>query len=212
MYTRSKWIVPLALVASGFLTGCQPHKAAFSGFLNDYSKLQPSAIVEDAMYYANPSRSLKDYDKFLIDPVIVHFAPNAKGTAFDPTKLAILTDFAHDEMVKVLSKHYEVVDAPGPGVLRIRSALTDIKKTTPVMNIHPATKLSGIGLGGASMEAEALDSRSGVRIIAVVDTRQGNRLSIAAGLSELGHARQIIKHWIDRFVKRVDEAHGFAAK
>ncbi|MCH7925883.1 MAG: DUF3313 domain-containing protein [Planctomycetes bacterium] len=212
MYARSKWVVPLSLVACGFLSGCQPHKAAFSGFLNDYSKLQPNPVVEGAMYYASPSPSLKDYSKFQIDPVIVHFAPNAKGTAFDPTKLAKLTDFAHDEMVKALSKRYQVVDGPGPGVLRIRAALTDIKKTTPAMNIHPATKLSGIGLGGASMEAEALDSQSGVRVIAVVDTRMGNRLSIGAGLSELGHAKQVIKHWIDRFVKRVDEAHGFAAK
>ena len=211
-FVRPVGLATLAVAACGVLAGCQPHKAAFSGFLNDYSKLQPSPIVEDALYYANPTRSLKDYHKFLIDPVIVHFAPNAKGTAVDPTKLAILTDFAHDEMVKALSERYYVVTAPGPGVLRIRAALTDIEKTTPVMNIHPATKLSGVGLGGASMEAEALDSQSGVRVIAVVDTRQGNRLSIGAGLSELGHAKQVIKHWIDRFVKRVDEAHGFAAK
>ena len=212
MYARSKWIVALSVVACGFLIGCQPHKAAFSGFLNDYSKLQPSPIVEDALYFANPARSLKDYNKFLIDPVIVHFAPNAKGTAFDPAKLTKLTDFTREEMMKALSERYQVVDAPGPGVLRIRAALTDIKKTIPAMNIHPATKLSGIGLGGASMEAEALDSQSGVRVIAVVDTRQGNRLSIGAGLSELGHAKQVIKHWIDRFVKRLDEAHGFVAK
>ncbi len=80
------------------------------------------------------------------------------------------------------------------------------------MNIHPATKLSGIGLGGASMEAEALDSQTGERVFAVVDTREGNRLSIGAGLSELGHAQQVIKHWIERFVNRVDRAHGYSGK
>ncbi|UCE61917.1 MAG: DUF3313 domain-containing protein, partial [Phycisphaerales bacterium] len=89
---------------------------------------------------------------------------------------------------------YSVVDAPGPGVLRIRAALTDIKKTKPAMNIHPATKLSGIGLGGASMEAEGLDAQTGERVLAVVDTRAGNRLSIGAGLDSLGHAKQMIRH------------------
>ncbi len=78
------------------------------------------------------------------------------------------------------------------------------------MNIHPATKLSGVGLGGASMEAEAIDSVSGRRVFAVVDTRQGSRFALTAGLSELGHAKQVITHWVERFVKRVDEAHGYA--
>jgi len=80
------------------------------------------------------------------------------------------------------------------------------------MNIHPATKLSGLGLGGASMEAEALDSQTGERVFAVVDTRQGKRMSIGAGLSEFGHAKQVIEHWVERFVSRVDKAHGYNGK
>ena len=164
-------LTALAVMTCGLLAGCQSKNAAFSGFLDDYSKLKPSPIVEGAQYYQDSSKSLADYDKFIIDPIIVHFAPNAKGTAFDPAKLKKLTDFAHEEMVKALSRNYKAVNTPGPGVLRIRAALTDIKKTIPALNIHPATKLSGIGLGGASMEAEALDSQTGARVIAVVDTR-----------------------------------------
>ena len=211
-FVRPAWLTALAVTACGLLAGCQSQEAAFSGFLDDYSMLKPSPIVEDALYYQDPNMSLADYDKFIIDPIIVHFAPNAKGTAVDPAKLKKLTDFAHDEMVKALSQHYKAVDTPGPGVLRIRGALTDIKKTIPALNIHPATKLSGVGLGGASMEAEALDSQTGARVIAIVDTREGSRLGIGAGLSETGHAKQVIKHWIDRFVKRLDEAHGVEGK
>ena len=205
-------MVVLAAMSSGLLTGCQAQKAAYSGFLGDYSKLRPSPEVEDALYYQSPGKSLRDYDKFIIDPVLVHFAPNAKGTALDPTKLKKVTDYVYDEAVKALSVRYTVVTAPGPGVLRIRAALTDIKKTTPAMNIHPATKLSGLGLGGASMEAEALDSQTGVRVFAVVDTRQGDRLSIGPGLDPLGHAKQVVRHWVERFVTRVDTAHGYSGK
>lgn len=205
-------MVIVAVVSSSLLAGCQAQKAAHSGFLGDYSQLRPSPEVEDASYYQDPSKSLKDYDKFMIDPILVHFAPNAKGTALDPAKLKKLTDYAYDEATKALSQRYAVVNAPGPGVLRLRAALTDIKRTVPAMNIHPATKLSGIGLGGASMEVEALDSQTGERVFAVVDTRQGNRLSIGAGLTELGHAKQVIKHWIERFVNRIDKAHGYGGK
>lgn len=205
-------VIALAVMSSGLITGCQAHKAEYSGFLGDYSKLRPSPEVEDALYYQDPGKSLKDYDKFIIDPVLLHFAPNAKGTALDPAKLKEMTDFVRDEAVMALSKRYEVVDAPGPGVLRLRAAVTDIKKSIPAMNIHPATKLSGVGLGGASMEVEAIDSQSGLRVFAVVDTRQGNQLALTAGLSELGHAKQVIKHWIERFVARVDKAHGYSGR
>ncbi len=97
---------------------------------------------------------------------------------------------------------------PGPGVLRLRAAITDIEKTTPIMNIHPAMKISGIGLGGASMEAEAVDSQTRERVIAVVDSREGSRASIGAGLQTFGHAKQVMDFWVERFRKNLDKAHG----
>ncbi len=90
----------------------------------------------------------------------------------------------------------------------VRIAITDIEETTPMMNIHPATKLSGLGLGGASMEAEAIDTASDERIAAIVDSQQGSRLSMTAGLSKFGHAKQVIDMWVERFLKRIDVAHG----
>ena len=59
------------------------------------------------------------------------------------------------------------------------------------------------------MEAEALDALTGERILAVVDSRQGDRVA-RAGITELGHAKQVITHWINRFVTRMDDAHGFS--
>lgn len=210
MCSCARVILLLAVLAAVSSTGCQAPKALHSGFLGDYTRLQPNPDIEDAEFFQNPNKNLKDYDKFMIDPVIVHFAPNAEGVAMDPAKVAELTDYARSQAVAALSKRYQVVSDAGPGVLRIRAALTDIQKTTPALNIHPGTKLSGMGLGGASMEAEALDAQTGERVFAVVDSRQGDRMSIGAGLTELGHAKQVIDHWIDRFVKRVDEAHGYS--
>ena len=54
----------------------------------------------------------------------------------------------------------------------------------------------------------AMLGRSGERVFAVVDMRQGDRLSIAPGLDTYGRAKQVIKHWVKRFVGRVDAAHG----
>ncbi len=183
----------------------------YSGFLGDYSKLKRSRQLKGAMSYENPSKKLGHYDEFIIDPVVVHFAPNAKGIGVDPIKVQQVADYFHRELWLALSMRYEVVNTPGPGVLRLRTAITDIKTTVPLMNIHPATKLLGLGLGGASMEWEAVDSQTGERVLAVVDVRRGafNPLPSGAGFDKVGHAKEVMRYWVKRFVGRVDKAHGY---
>ena len=208
-------LVIVVLVGFGSLGEVRAQSKRYSGFLGDYSKLKKSRKLEGAMSYENPSKSLKEYDKFIIDRVVVHFAPNAEGIGVDPLRVKQVADYLHREMWQALSIRYQVVDTPGPGVLRIRAAITDIKTTVPIMNIHPGTKLlgqlTGLGLGGASMEWEAVDSQTGERVLAVVDSRKGgfNPFPSGAGFDEVGHAEEVMRHWAKRFVGRVDKAHGY---
>ena len=74
---RSLTPVHLSFILCGvFLAGCQSSKTAHSGFLGDYSGFRASSEYKGAMEYKHPSLTLADYDKFMIDPIIVHFAPN----------------------------------------------------------------------------------------------------------------------------------------
>jgi len=216
------WIATFALIACGSLGEVQAQStrtriSRYSGFLGDYSKLKRSRQLKGAMSYENPSKKLGHYDKFMIDQVVVHFAPNAKGIGVDPIKVQQVADYFHRELWLALSMRmrYQVVNTPGPGVLRLRMAITDIKTTVPIMNIHPGTKLLGqvlgFGLGGASMEGEAVDSQTGERVLAVVDMRRGafNPFPSAAGFDEVGHAEEVVRYWVKRFVGRVDKVHGF---
>lgn len=180
-------------------------KSSFSGFLGDYSQLKPDPEFDGALRWANPNVTLADYSTFIVDPVVVQFAPNDEGTALSPDELKELTDHFRTEAIAALSEKYTVVDEPGPGVLRIRAAITSVETTVPIMNIHPAMKLSGLGLGGASMEAEAIDSVSGERIVAIVDSQQGNRMSITEGLQTLGHAKQVMSYWVERAVENLQK-------
>ena len=202
------------LFAAFFLSGiagCQT-TAKNSGFLSDYSQLKPSKIVKGAMDYRNPRRSLAKYNKFILEPYRVYFAANADGIGIDPAELKNLVDYFRNESVKALSKRYRVVNRPGPGVARIRVAITSITKTKPVMNNLPQGKLLGVGLGGASMEAEILDSRTGERLGAIVESKQGAHFSFGDAVSRYGHAKQVMRLWVERFVRRLDRAHGFKTK
>lgn len=87
-------------------------------------------------------------------------------------------------------------------------AVTDIESSTPALNVLPQTRLSGTGLGGASMEAELLDSQTGEQIGALVEGQKGSRVSLA-GLEKWGDAKSVMDDWAERFRKRLDEAHGY---
>ena len=204
--------IVISMVLFTALAGCAEKNVVYSGFLRDYSQLKPDPEVGGALRYLNPRKSLKEYNRFQIDPIAVQFSRGATGAAIDPAKLNNLTVYFRNELVKALTKNYRVVNRPGPRVLRIRAAITDVDESEPLLNIHPAMKLSGMGLGGASMEAEAVDSVTGERIGAIKETRSGNRMSITAGLSRLGHAKQVIRYWVSRFMKNLDKAHGVDGK
>jgi len=204
MSTVSGWMTMCSLMLMASLVGCSgAPKASKSGFLKDYSQLRPSEKFDGAYFWESPK--LKDYNTFMVSPVVVHFAPSAQGVGIDPGKLKQLTDRATQDLMKVIAKRHRLVHNPGPGVARVRAAITDIKTTTAVANIHPATKMSGVGLGGAAFEAEAVDSVTGERLAAIYDSKAGSRFGVTAGLQELGHAQQVIDRAVEQFGQYLDE-------
>lgn len=205
-FIKSLCLVISLLAAT--LAGCGASQRAHSGFLGDYSQLQASPMIDGAKVYRNPAFDLAKYDKFIIEPIGVHFAPDATGAAVDPKVLHEMTQYFRSKLIENLSKNYKVVEQAGPGTMRLRIAVTDLQKANPVLNVHPATKLSGVGLGSASIEAEGVDTEKSTRLFAFVHTRTGDRLSVVEGLQDWGHAKQAMDFWAERLVQRVDEAHG----
>ena len=66
----------IVVASAVLLTACaEPVKN--SGFLSNYSQLAPDPKIEGALSYR--AANLYSYRKFLIDPVVVHFAPKATG-------------------------------------------------------------------------------------------------------------------------------------
>ena len=188
----------LALCLS-ICAGCQSTPKPV-GFLSDYSRLTAEG---SNLRYVNEER-LADYSKFLVDPVKIHFHEGAKGRDTDSATLRRLKTALHAAIVESLSSPYSVVSQPGPGVARLRVAITDIKKDTAALNILPTTRVTGVGLGGASMEGELVDSQSGDQIAAVIQSQQGDVLSLD-GYKKWSSAEAVLKAWAKQFRKRLDD-------
>lgn len=204
-------IIILAAAVTGLigLAGCASEPTARVGFLSDYSKLGPSPFPDarGAQSYFNPDKPLGQYSAFIVEPVQVILSPQAEQRDLEPAKLNELAAYFRNQVIAELeASQYAVVGAPGAGTIRVRAALTDVEPANPLLNIHPAMIVSGVGLGGASMEAELLDSQTGEVVAAVVDTQKGSRGF--DGLTKYGNAEDVIDRWAKRLVIRMDEASG----
>jgi hypothetical protein len=192
--------------------GCSAQKPQVTGFLSDYSKLK--AESKTSYRYMSPGNPLGKYSKFIIDPVAIHFYTGSKGEEegykgnFTQRDLYDIKNYMHDALVKAIEDRYEVVDTPGSGVARMKVAITDLKKSGIVQNALPISKLVGTGLGGASLEAELIDSQNHQQLGAIVESQLGERLSLD-GYSSWGDAKGIMDRWAKRFRDRLDEAHGY---
>ncbi len=193
------------------ILGCAT-PAAQTGFLKDYSKLQPHPDIEGRHVYLNPNMNVGDYSKFIVDPVVLSLSKTGKERGVDQEDLNEQVTFFHQQIVRNLEQGYRVVSSPGKGVARVRVAITDVEKTNPFLNIHPGTKLTGAGLGSAGMEAEIVDSVTGQTIAAAIDNQKGSRLSLTAGLKWFGHAQAVMENWAEDLKKFIDKGHGKTSK
>ena len=194
----------LMILAVGMMLiqcGCGSEGAARTGFLSDYSRLQTESST--SLRYVN-TRALAKYSSFIVDPVRVHFHSGSKSKGkLTQQQISDLTSYMHANIISaVLDSGNNVVYKPAPGVARVRVALTDIEKTKAV-NLMPQASLLGVGLGGASMEGEVIDSMTGEQIGAVVESQKGSRIPFS-NLGEWTTAKKIMDDWGKRFRERLE--------
>lgn len=177
-----------------------------SGFLSDYSKLEMKE--QGHINYIGPR--VTEFDKFIIDPVAILFERDPVDPVFTDEELDELKAYLVKRLTRQLTKGddgYAVVTEPGPGVARVRLGLTEVDETIGVLNVTIYTKVTGLGLGGASAEGELVDSMTGEQIAAMVRWGSGSRVA-RAGLTPMGDAKLAIDKWTRDMRRQLDELHG----
>ena len=87
-----------------------------------------------------------------------------------------------------------VTEDPGVNVARLRTALTDVAASTWWQKLHPVSRVTGAGTGGAAMEAEVRDSITGEQLAAVVQSATGDQFDLGA-FSTLDDVKSAIDKW-----------------
>jgi hypothetical protein len=203
---KTKLLMVVIVGLAVMLGGCAK-KVQQTGFLSTYKNLEP--ISDNTMRYIGPN--VGEYSKFIIDPITVKLYDEKTAKKVEPNDVKHLEEFLYSEIIKDKPDRYEIVSEPGPGVAKLRIALTNLEKSNPALNVLPQTKLTGAGLGQASVEMEAVDSQTDVQLAAAIISETGSRFSFS-GLSKWGDVEAVMKDWAKRIWLRVDEAHGIQPK
>lgn len=164
-------------------------EAARSGFLTDYSKLEPNAKYPGSSDWIDPAADLGKYKAIVIDSVTIRLSSGLiKGGARpDPEFLNEVLDYLHQALVREFSKRMTVVKQPAENAIHYRAAITGITTEGGVgssaMNVLPAAFLVRTVSGRNAirahlfMEAAYSDTLTGAPVGAVMQSAAGGAVS-----------------------------------
>ena len=160
-----------------------------SGFMTDYTSLKK---VEDGSadyrYVADGAlERLAKYNAVMIDEPEIFIAADSPYRGVKPKHLDALGEAIRAGMISALGEDFYVVDRPGPNVLYMTPALSNVrltKKKKSILGYTPIGLVSGAAIGAATtdiakkanlqdvvLEMEIFDSETGDRLVAIIDHR-----------------------------------------
>jgi hypothetical protein len=195
--------------------------ADFSGVLADYSKLKPVDGVDGSLRYVDTSMNLRPYKKVIIDPVLVFMTHNPEYHGLQPDALKRMGDAMQTAFLSALVDGYQIVNAPGPDVMRLRLAITGVQAARPplgasdfipikaVFNVARSAAGEAPQVAEISAEMEMLDPNGRV-IGAAVASRKGDK-ALAQGASITWQDLQASANfWAKNLRNYLDYARGYA--
>jgi hypothetical protein len=158
-------------------------------FLSTYDGLKPADDSMMEWVFLNENAKFNSYDKIILDYVEFFVKEDAEYKGLQIDEMQQLAEAFHKSVIEALSDKYQFVSKPGPGVMRVRLALTNVEPIklgrsflTSVVPVGMAINLvkvgvtgESIGVGRTSMEGEIFDTQSKMRLAAAIDTDVGRK-------------------------------------
>ena len=205
-------LVALALVAGcGIIKPLRQRRgeAEHAGFLKDYSQLQPQEGYKAKEVYINPQAAWSNYNAIYIDSVTMWVSDPSKAPSKEDQQM--LTDMLYKALADKVGEKFTLAGRPGPGVIRVRAALTQAKGakvalnavTTVIPQLRVLSTVGGVAadtaavVGSASVEAEMVDSMTNERLAAAIDAVAGTK-GLLRAFSKWADVQNACDNWAER--------------
>ena len=220
MIVRKK--IYTALATALLLSSATNLVADDSGFLTDYSTLKPIAGSNARLYSApNAFSDFKNYKAVMIDQPEFVIADDSKYKGVKPDEAKAVADALRAQMSDTVTKNGRmfVVDKPGPGVLYVRMAASNVhlaKKKRGLLGYTPAGFVVGsavaagqemeqkIILQDMNLEIEIQDSQTQKVLAAMVDKVDPGKKAKAG--ESWSKENTVMDYWANRFNCRLENS------
>lgn len=198
----------------------------FSGFFGNqavYEQLVPGEKGQAKLRWVNKNADIKKYNKFMVDSVIFFLADKADYKGIDPQDMKELADAFNQELVNAFRGKHQIVAEPGPDVLRIRIAITNISPSRPGLSVVSSIIPVGLGVsilkkgatggwsgsGQVCAEFMGIDSKTNDVLILGIDQRKAE---FEERFTKWGSAKDAFKFWSEKIVQLIDHNKGIKRK
>ncbi len=211
------------------LGGCSTSKPQASGgeksastgkqsrLLSRTDQLKPVEGGDGAMSWRSPEINWKQYDKVLIERIRIYLKEDSEDKSIDPTDLKMLTDYFYEALKKEISPTASIVQQPGPGVLGLRIAITNLMPTNAPLSIAgtltPYAFVAEVSSGPASgrpagstpylgecgIEVQFIDGLTGQVVGEFTDTKIGKKYDLDTSGGGLDAAKKWADGYFDSF-------------
>jgi hypothetical protein len=222
--TALAFCVAAILLAGGYahaatgtgITASDTSKMTSSGFLSDYKRLSKVAAADGMQCWRQADVDAKQFDQVMITRILVTLK-DSKNTGVDPKDLAALVDYFNNSLVAALKPQMQVVDKPGPGVLVVRIALTNLVPTSTGRSVagtlipfgYVAEAGSGVATGGPAgstpylgqtgMEMQFLNGATSAIVAECRDAQIGRKYAADINKSKDGAASTWVNGYLNSF-------------
>lgn len=209
-------------VAFLLLSVCGCSSVPQSGFLGDYSRFHRHG--EDSRFARNLRErrkgkppldlelwvddrqvtKLSDYDRMIVEPVQVTLTIHSTANWSGEDEVKDLARHAEDAFKSAVKGRLAVVDEAGNNTLRVRVAIVGVETRSVPIESNIDQSWHHVRVGGATLEAEAVDSVSGERVLGGIVKGRGTIIS-QPGRDRLEDARDVVDSIAAVFRQRLDE-------
>ena len=184
-----------------------------SGFLRDYTRLQPGkdSKGQDIRTWVSPKLTPDNYNALMLDPIVFYPEPRPSEQV-SAVELQKMLAYANDVLKQSLGNRFNMVDHAGPGVVRLSIAFTSVAAKEEGLQPYQLVPIAFIATmakrtadGGAPQraflvaEAQATDSTTGELLGSRVKVATGEGLAKAAGTATI--TLQTVKPILDELAQ-----------
>ena len=230
MRSLAKGVIAVVLgfaLAASIISCASTPKTTGKSFIGDYEKnLQEGPKGGAKERWLKPDVDFKKYSKVALEHVVFFFDDTSEYKGIDTAELDEVAKSADLALVTALKDKYPIVTEPGPDVVRIRFAITNLKASKPVVGvITTATMVLPVGLAISLVKKGATGSWSGSGAtgseMMAIDSMTNEVIGVARDeqsaaffdrYTKYGSVEDAFKFWGERLVYFLDETHGKVKK